>query len=111
MKLSHCKVIAIMSLIRTGLFVFCCLAGLACANKPTALLQLSWPEGFDIESPGDDNPYDNAHFTVPLGVNTFVFKRGSKRFAAVLNIASGGEIYVSLKESELVPVQDVQELR
>lgn len=100
-----------MSSIRKCLLALCCLVGLACANKPTALLQLSWPEGFDIESHEGNNSYDNAHFTVPLGVNTFVFKRGSKRFATVLNIASGGEIYVSLIESELVAIQDVQELR
>ena len=100
-----------MSLIRKCLLALCCLVGLACANKPTALLQLSWPEGFDIESHENDNSYDNAHFTVPLGVNTFVFKRGSKRFAAVVNVESGGEIYMSFKESDLLPVADVQELR
>lgn len=84
------------------------LIGMSCRRSTTIVI--SWPVGYVMHRPVYVES-DSALISLPDGLSILVFSRGDKRFATVLDVYSGGDVYVTLKEDDFCPLLTARESR
>lgn len=76
-----------------------------------ALVHITYPREFTLEERSVLEGKGSASLNLRPGRQTISFTRNGETFAAVLDIQSGGEIYVSLESKDICHVKAVREVR
>lgn len=94
-------------ILRFGVSLLSAGACLSCTDDREALVHLSFPE--DMKFASKKRLFDlvgegSVSLNLPKGVQILEFEKKGKRYAAVIDVATGGEIYWSLHKEDIVPV-------
>jgi hypothetical protein len=81
-------------------------------SREAALVHFTFPEEFEVtQGSAVLKGSTHASFYLEPGMHIVRFARDGKPYAAVVQIADGGEIYAHLDELDLRPIKFLQESR
>jgi hypothetical protein len=90
---------------------FICHFVLACTGNNQALVHLSFPKQFQYVGSTVISGDGTVSINADLGLHTLQFRQGPRKFASVIEVASGGECYLTLEDRHIAEVAEVKEAR
>lgn len=87
----------------------------ATVREPAALVHITFPAGYSFSRKAGwarlDESVNAGNATVYLkpGVQVLQFEKKGRPYGAIVNVRGGGEIYTGFAETDLHPIQSLQE--
>ena len=93
----------LFSIFSLGALFTCLVFGTGCHHADKTAVTVTYPSHLKPEAPSRWRAYGLQYMAEP-GLDIVTFKEGTRRAAAILNVGTGGDIYVSIDEEDVVPV-------